>query len=370
MVFDVVNHAKMPRWNRRFLNGYWIIAVICIAASAALAGVYSYTRSQDYPIALVGQFACWTCIGLLVVEAVLKLLKSWNDYIVITGGLILSLNLIISFPMIGPLITTLFLPILTSIFYFQGRKIVFAFFITLAALWTLYGLQLKHMSAYTDIDLFVMTIVLLIGTFLGLEVMKRGSDLMKDLRSTIASEQDLLVKNILMDKLAKTDALTGLYNHMSFHEYLEELIRQGEQNDLSFQLALLDIDHFKKVNDTYGHRAGDAVLKKVACILQEMVSPNDFPARYGGEEFAILFTETDARDALLQLERIRHHISAVRHEELNGNQVTISIGLHAFYKGCAKEDLFGGADTALYRAKHKGRNRIELYQEERVTLTS
>ncbi|WP_235941346.1 GGDEF domain-containing protein [Paenibacillus puerhi] len=337
--------------------------------SAVIAGIDSSNHSQDYPIALIGQFASWTCIGLLIVETALKLLKRWSDYIVIMGALILSLNLITAFPLVGPTLTTLFLPILTSVFYFQKRKILFAFAVSMIAYWSVYGLQLQNIPGYSWIDLFVMTNILIICTFLGLEVMRRGSDLMKDLRSTIASEQDLLVKNILMDKLAKTDALTGLYNHMSFHEYLEELIRQGEQNNLTFQLALLDIDHFKKVNDTYGHRAGDAVLKKVARIFQELVSANDFPARYGGEEFAILFTETDVRDAMHQLERIRQHIASVRHEELDGNPITISIGLHAFHKNCTKEELFGGADTALYRAKHKGRNRIELYQEP-VTLTS
>ncbi|MEK8126981.1 GGDEF domain-containing protein [Paenibacillus filicis] len=370
MVFDVVNHAKMPRWNRRFLNGYWIIAVLCIVASVVIARINSFMNAQDFPIALLGQYACWTCVGLLVVEAAMRLLKRWSDYIVIAGSLVLSLNLIAAFPLVLPTLATLFLPILTSIFYFQRHKIGFALLVTVSSFWILYGVKLRHMPFYSWIDLFVMTNVLVVGTIVGLEVMRRGSDLMKDLRSTIASEQDLLVKNILMDKLAKTDALTGLYNHMSFHEYLEELIRQGEQNELTFQLALLDIDHFKKVNDTYGHRAGDAVLKKVASIFQEMVSPNDFPARYGGEEFAILFTETDIRDAMQQLERIRHHISAVRHDELSGNPITISIGLHAYRKGCTKEDLFGGADTALYRAKHKGRNRIELFQEERVTLSS
>ncbi|MED4601648.1 GGDEF domain-containing protein [Paenibacillus validus] len=370
MIFDVVNHVKLPRWNRRILNGYWGMAVLSIAATVIIAWFGRFTNAIDFTVARVGLHALWTCIGLLVVEAAYGLSKQWSDYIIILGGALLSANLISAFPLVSPTLTTLFLPILTSVFYFQRRKVIFAFCVSLFTYYGLYALLLRQTTQYGWLDAFAMTLILLIGAFVGLEIMSRGTDLLKDLRSTLASEQDLLVKNIMMDKQAKTDALTGLYNHMSFHEYLEVLIRQGEQSELSFQLALLDIDHFKKVNDTYGHRAGDAVLSKVAGILQRSVSPNDFPARYGGEEFAILFTETDVTDTISQLERIRHHIAAVRHEELNGNQVTISIGLYEFRRGCAKEELFGKADTALYRAKHKGRNRLEIYQDEPMTLTS
>ena len=124
-----------------------------------------------------------------------------------------------------------------------------------------------------------------------------------------------------MDKLTKTDALTDLYNHMTFHEYFEKLIEQHEQNGLPLQLAIFDIDNFKLVNDMFGHRAGDAVLQRVSELIRSKVSTNDFVARYGGEEFAILFTDKLKMEALKLSSRFvrilrKHHMSFNRANRL------------------------------------------------------
>ncbi|WP_426449140.1 diguanylate cyclase [Paenibacillus sp. S-38] len=368
MVFDAVQQARLSRWNRRLLNGYWGIAVLTVAA----ASVYVTTSRWNphyIPAAILSIHTLWMMLGLLVVEAAYVLLKRFQDYVVICGGAALSLNLITTFPQVSPSLTTLFLPILASVFYFQRRKLLFAYGLSLASFFFIHIVVLHEFSSSPWGERIAMTVILTFGTFLGLEIRRRGHDLLQDLKSTLASEQELLVRNILMDKMAKTDALTGLYNHRSFHEYLDELMIHGEQNGLGFHLALLDIDHFKKVNDTYGHQAGDAVLIRVAAVIREMVSPNDFPARYGGEEFAVLCTETGLAELLIQLERMRVRIAGMKHLELDGNPVTISVGIHTFSKGCSKEELFDGADEALYAAKHGGRNRMKVHGKEVMTLT-
>ncbi len=135
----------------------------------------------------------------------------------------------------------------------------------------------------------------------------------------------------------------------------KKLIEQNELNDLSLQLAILDIDNFKRINDTYGHWVGDIILIRVASIIKETVTPNDFVARYGGEEFAVIFTEKTLDEAYRLVEQIRHKLYVTLHPELDSKAATISIGLQEYMKGKGKEALFKGADASLYAAKRTGK---------------
>ena len=175
------------------------------------------------------------------------------------------------------------------------------------------------------------------------------------LQSSYESHQQLLVKTVWMDKLTKTDALTDLYNHMTFHEYFEKLIEQHEQNSLPLQLAIFDIDNFKQVNDMFGHRAGDAVLQRVSELIRSKASTNDFVARYGGEEFAILFTDKLKMEALKLVEQIRQEIAQAPHELQQGKPVTVSVGFAEYIAGEGKEHFFNRVDDALYKAKNPER---------------
>ncbi|MDF2959789.1 MAG: hypothetical protein K0S39_1524 [Paenibacillus sp.] len=368
MGFDFLQLVNLPLWNRKLLNGYWMIIGLSVLLSIVYNVIGKFTNQYD-DASVVTVNTLWMCIGMLVLEAANYWMKRWNDYLIILGAVMLPASLIYSFPEDSVLLTTLYLPILVSVFYFQYQKVMFSAILTLAAFYTLYVICLSETALYSIDDLITMTCVLLCGAVAALGIMSRGSELLKHLQTSIASSQDLLVKNVIMDKQIKTDSLTELYNHMSFHEYLDKLIEQGEKYNLSFQLAVLDIDHFKKVNDTYGHRAGDAVLKKVAQSIKQMVSPNDFIARYGGEEFAIIFTDMEMDEALVNLENIRTYIAEQHHEELNGHAVTISIGVQDYVKGCTKEALFSGADEALYEAKRNGRNRTVIHEPKKETTS-
>ncbi|TDG00485.1 GGDEF domain-containing protein [Paenibacillus piri] len=368
MGFDFLQLINLPLWNRKLLNGYWILIGLSVLLSIVYNAIGSSTGYYDAS-PLISLNTLWMCIGLAVLELANFWLKRWNDYLVIIGGCLIPFVLIYSFPEDSVLLTMLYLPIVISVIYFQPRKVIFSAVLSVSAFLALYTLCLRDTALYSDTDLITMTIVLMCGTVVALGIVSRGSELLKHLRQSLASSQDLMVRNVLMDKQLKIDALTELYNHMSFHEYLEKLIEQGEKYDLSIQLAVVDIDHFKKVNDTYGHRAGDAVLKKVALSIKLLVSANDFIARYGGEEFVIIFTDMELNEALINLENIRMFIAEQPHEELGGEPVTISIGVRDYRKGCTKEELFAGADEALYEAKRGGRNRTVVYDPERQKTT-
>jgi diguanylate cyclase (GGDEF)-like protein len=161
------------------------------------------------------------------------------------------------------------------------------------------------------------------------------------------------------ERLATTDGLTGLTNHRTFQVRLDEQLAQAERYAKRLSLILCDIDHFKAVNDTYGHPAGDVVLKGVARTLQKVARATDVVARYGGEEFAVVMPETDAAGALVIAERIRERVKALVFETGQGPiKVTLSLGIAAVPDDAARKgELVERADACLYHAKRNGRDR-------------
>ena len=152
------------------------------------------------------------------------------------------------------------------------------------------------------------------------------------------------------------DGLTGLFNHRYFQEYLEKLVRKGEE----FSLIMIDIDHFKRINDTYGHQAGDEVLKEISKVIKGCVRKTDVVARYGGEEIACVLAGASLKDAMRVAEVIRARVEEHPFEWGGGRiRVTVSLGVSHFPgAGMGREEVIKKADTALYRAKEEGRNRV------------
>jgi diguanylate cyclase (GGDEF)-like protein len=161
-----------------------------------------------------------------------------------------------------------------------------------------------------------------------------------------------------MARLASTDILTGVYNRMQFDRFLNAQIDKSRRYSEPFSVIYIDIDHFKKVNDKYGHATGDEVLKTFAGILQNENRISDILARYGGEEFVIIAYNANLQNANKHAERL---LQAVRNHSFNkvGN-VTCSMGVAEFHRETdSASTLLKRADTALYKAKESGRNRIE-----------
>jgi diguanylate cyclase (GGDEF)-like protein len=163
-----------------------------------------------------------------------------------------------------------------------------------------------------------------------------------------------------MEERATTDGLTGLTNHRAFQERLEQLHALAERTGQKFSIILTDIDHFKSVNDTYGHPVGDAVLKRVAAIFTQRARKVDIVARYGGEEFVIVLPDTDAEGAAVFANRLREEIAAQTITSDNGSfSITLSLGVAAYPSdGHERHELIERADQALYYCKEHGRNRV------------
>ncbi|MBI2469753.1 MAG: diguanylate cyclase [Planctomycetes bacterium] len=160
-----------------------------------------------------------------------------------------------------------------------------------------------------------------------------------------------------------TDPLTGVYNRRFFDEMLEKQIAFAKRHNQQISLLIMDIDHFKIFNDTYGHMVGDRILQKLTKTVKEIIRSSDMLSRYGGEEFSIIMPSADIAEALNKAEAIRKHVESNCSEAAisgESHKITISIGVASFPgHGADFDSLLSTADNALYKAKKSGRNRVE-----------
>ncbi|MBN2141265.1 MAG: sensor domain-containing diguanylate cyclase [Desulfovibrionaceae bacterium] len=205
--------------------------------------------------------------------------------------------------------------------------------------------------------------------------LRLAKDQVEILRSA-ASHLSLALRNALAFKDVKIkadrDGLTRIHNRRSFDERLMQELKRHQRYDNVLSLLMLDLDHFKQVNDTYGHKAGDMVLERIAGLLVDTLRATDFPARYGGEEFVVLLPHTGENQAWILAERIRAAVAETGFEsEGRCFGVTASIGVASLDPGTLDRDcdLVLQADRALYRAKDKGRNTVVVSGREALPRT-
>ena len=164
-------------------------------------------------------------------------------------------------------------------------------------------------------------------------------------------------QNRLLKNLSQTDSLSGLYNRRFMNQKLEEEISKYKRYKTPFSLLLIDIDYFKKINDTYGHDKGDLIIKQISSLIQQNIRNTDISARWGGEEFLILAPNSDLNGALKLANNLKELIENAQFEVKQ--KVTISVGVSVFEENLNQEKLLKLADNALYKAKGSGRNRVE-----------
>jgi diguanylate cyclase (GGDEF)-like protein len=195
---------------------------------------------------------------------------------------------------------------------------------------------------------------------------------MRELEARVAQLQreniELIMKNRVLAEVSARDSLTGLYNRWYVMEKIESEMNRSLRHGSPVALLMLDIDHFKRINDSFGHAAGDSVLKSFGQVLRESCRVYDVPGRYGGEEFCIVLPETRIGNTTAVAQRIRQRLSESRFD-VGGDRVatiTASMGI-AGMDSVADEGLVSSAalieraDRALYSAKHRGRDRIEVW---------
>jgi diguanylate cyclase (GGDEF)-like protein len=223
------------------------------------------------------------------------------------------------------------------------------------------GLPIVYLSAEADLDEQI-------------KAMSQGTDdfLTKPISDAhlIAAVQVRAARSRQLNDLMARDSLTGLYKHARIKEELDIETARSRRNGTSFSVAMVDIDHFKSINDTYGHVTGDRVIKALAHLLKQRLRITDSIGRYGGEEFLVILPDSSANEAKALMEDIRHRFGSLcfRHD---GREfaVTFSAGVAGADVFTDADQLLEAADSALYAAKHRGRNQVVLNLQDDGILT-
>jgi len=197
------------------------------------------------------------------------------------------------------------------------------------------------------------------------EIFRLTNDLSVMMRETARKNRELKEANETIERLGRIDALTGLANRRTLDESLPREIARAARLGERLSVIIADLDHFKSINDQYGHVTGDQVLARAAAVFGTQMRPYDLAARYGGEEFLLLLPGASTDDAIIIAERLRKEIAKI---EVPGclRQITVSLGVASWMTGEAAEALVTRADAALYNAKNAGRNRVEAGSGVRV----
>lgn len=349
-------------WANKILYFYGLLAIVAIGGQLVgliVTFIYYASDIEEY----ISMRMIWPTSFIIMIIFIswvmVRILRIFNPYILFFSGTLLAVVMILANPGLPGLQMTLLLPMAISLIYLKKLKLTISFLTNFIALIIIYFISEDSRAVMTPYEYFAYLFILVAGYIVYLAVIERGTEMLTTLRHAAEKEEELLIQNRIMDRLSKTDALTGLFNHKTFQNYLDTLVQQAEESGRQLQLAVLDIDNFKGINDNFGHSSGDLVLKHVAEVLSEKAGAHDIVARYGGEEFAVIFTEKSFEDTLELLEEMRKAIAELKHPEIAEGSVTISAGLQNYYPGLSKSDFFKKADALLYDAKRNGKNRIQ-----------
>ncbi len=205
------------------------------------------------------------------------------------------------------------------------------------------------------------------------KVSERTSELQLAMQVAREKNRELELANQHLTDLATHDGLTGLLNHHTFIEQFKHVIEDARRYQYTLVVMMIDLDHFKHINDTFGHLSGNEVLRKIAKVFSHEVRESDLAARYGGEEFTLVLTRTSLVEAMAKAEVIRQQAKTLHLENAPGMKLTISIGLAAFDPLIQAADynlLLSQADQALYKAKQQGRDRVCSASRRLMMVTS
>jgi diguanylate cyclase (GGDEF)-like protein len=347
---------SQAKWVRKVLNAYWtIVAIQLIAQLATLFFLDGYKNSVS---SFIQNLIVYPTLILCAAAAFSEWMRRYPKLILYSlsfTGTIISSVIVITNGDVRIIAASFMLGIVAATVFFQIRLLLFTLVLQILGFFITFFLD--HADFYKTMTAFDMVAALcffVAVTMICIAVTKRGQGLLDDIQEYSESHRRLELRHKIASRLARTDALTNMNNHRSFQEEYEEAIQRAGDHQATLYLALIDIDDFKTVNDTYGHRTGDLILARIGETIRSSMIDGDVAARYGGEEFAVLMFRASSDEALAAAERIRIRIAELEHPETD-RRMTVSIGLKAF-EGESREQLFEAADALMYEAKRQGKN--------------
>ena len=310
--------------------------------------------------------------------ALLYYLRQHKEKVEFLSTLALALSFVLFFTifLLAPYNTTrtsLFFLLSASAFFLKGRNIGFLWlvFILLSVasshLLSYSGAAYSHLDVLT-LGLHLMALFFILDNYESIKEEKNErleklnmhleEEIQKRTRELQRANEALRIEKQSLKALSSTDQLTGLCNRYKFEELFEFERNQSLRYKTDLSIILLDIDHFKSVNDTYGHTAGDIVLKELALSLKKSMRGSDVVVRWGGEEFVVITPKTTLEQAQQLAEIIRQIVKNTPYPEVG--QLTISVGVASFEENDSLKSLVQRADVALYRAKKLGRDNVQI----------
>ncbi|WP_440119112.1 GGDEF domain-containing protein [Paenibacillus sp. QZ-Y1] len=347
---------KHSKWIKKMLRAYWIVVTVHFLIQVGCYLFLDYDRTPvDFMIHVLFWPTAVSSAAILFATWVNRRFSSYSFYAMSIASTVVAWMIIRVNYDIRIILAICLLPIFASVLFFNKKRVWTVFLMQMAG-YMIVLFDPTYRLYLSSFDMVSIPAFLIIGTFVAQVIVTSGVEVLDDLQASMLAKQDLIVRNAIMTKQSKTDGLTNLYNQSSFKDYYEKAFEYANSG-MSLHLALIDIDDFKCVNDTYGHRVGDVILEKVSLVIQENITSSDIAARYGGEEFALLMFEQPFEQAYALVEQIRQKIALMGHLELEGASITVSIGLKSYSSSLTKDKLFEEVDACLYAAKRTGKNK-------------
>ncbi len=339
------------------LHAYWVVVIVHFAIQIGCFLLLDYDRTPaDFMINVLFWPTAISITCILIASWIDRRFSSYSFYVMSLASTVIAWTIIHVNYDIRIILAICLLPIFASVLFFSKKKVWMVFLMQMSA-YLLVLFDPVYRLYLSTFDTVSIPAFLILSTYVAQIIVTSGVEVLDDLQASMLAKQDLIVRNAITTKQSKTDGLTNLYNQSSFKDYYEKAFEYANSSGMSLHLALIDIDDFKSINDTYGHRVGDIILEKVSLIIQENITSSDIAARYGGEEFALLMFEQSFEQAYAQVEQIRQKLALMGHLELEGASITVSIGLKSYSPNLSKDKLFEEVDAYLYSAKRTGKNK-------------
>ncbi|MCM3204852.1 GGDEF domain-containing protein [Paenibacillus illinoisensis] len=347
---------KHSKWIKKMLHAYWVVVITHFVVQIGCFLFLDYDRTpEDFIIHVLIWPTASGVASILIASWIDRRFSPLSFYAMSAASTVVAWTIIHVNYDIRIIQAISLLPIFTSVLFFSRKRVWTACLMQTTG-YVLVLFDSGYRSYLTSFDMVSIPAFLIVGTYVAQVIVTSGVEVLDDLKDSMLAKQELIVRNAIMTKQSKTDGLTNLYNQSSFKDYYDKAYEYAKSG-MSLHLALIDIDDFKSINDTYGHRVGDIILEKVSHVIQENITSSDIAARYGGEEFALLMFEQSFDQAYALVEQIRQKIALMGHLELGGNSITVSVGLKSFNARLTKEKLFEEVDACLYAAKRTGKNK-------------
>ncbi|MFC5447454.1 GGDEF domain-containing protein [Paenibacillus aestuarii] len=344
---------------QEILKSCWYLLILYVAATS-LDLFFTSKPLLTFVLGTIVLPAAAMAATMGILGFVLRMLKKNNEFALLTGLNVLAAIVIVTLQDMPMSVYLLVLPIQVSLFFYRKNLIVYSCALGILNLLVILAFSSRIRADIAPADIIMIISLLIASALIIYNLMTRALQTAQRLIHVAIEKQDLQTQNAFMERLNRIDPATELYNHRSFHEYLDSVLALRQHTEIPVHLALLDIDNFKKINDQFGHRTGDTIIAFVSKKIQQHLDPNDFAFRYGGEEFAIICVEKTQEQLFDIVERIRNDIAQESHPELGGEKVTISIGMQTYQSHMNKVDFFSGTDNALYNAKKTGKNKTVI----------